>query len=46
MAHGHVSIVVSGQVSGMQHQMKRYLMSGIDRFIQSLAQQVSTLETN
>ncbi len=38
MAHGHVSIVISGQVSGMQHQMRRYLLAGVERFVQSLAQ--------
>lgn len=37
MAHGHASIVISGQVSGMQNQMRRYLMAGVDRFIESLA---------
>ncbi len=37
LTHGHVSIAMSGQVSGMNSQLKRYLLLAIDRFSNSLA---------
>jgi AcrR family transcriptional regulator len=38
LVHGHVSIVMSQQVSGMQHQLRRYLLAGVRRFIQGMTQ--------
>lgn len=36
IVHGHVSLVMSGQVSGMNTQMRTYMLAAVDRFAKSL----------
>lgn len=36
IVHGHVSLVMSGQVGGMNTQMRRYLLNAVERFGKSL----------
>lgn len=37
MAHGHVSLVMSGQVSGMRTSVRRYLLAGVERYRKGLS---------
>jgi AcrR family transcriptional regulator len=37
LAHGHVSVVMSGQVSGMQTSVRRYLLAGVARYQKGLS---------
>lgn len=34
--HGHVSLVMCGQISGMDNQMRRYMLSTVSRFVKSI----------
>ena len=36
MMHGHVSLVMSGQLRGMDAQIKRHMLSGMQRFAKAL----------
>ena len=36
LVHGHVSLVMSNQIAGMDSKIKRYLIGGIERFARSI----------
>ncbi|MEM7371248.1 MAG: TetR/AcrR family transcriptional regulator [Bacteroidota bacterium] len=37
IVHGHVSLVMSGQIGGMNSQMRRYMLNAVERFGKSLS---------